>query len=102
MTVYNMCWFLSKISSTRRLEEKNRQDEQTLLKREEEPKWEGGEVRRRKAAHKRIDSVVSDDGVVLPAQVILALAEEKGDGRRSRFREELNEGAAEESTFGEL
>ena len=68
-----MCWFLSKISSTRRLEEKNRQDEQTLLKREEEPKWEGGEVRRRKAAHRRIDSVVSDDGVVLPAQVILAL-----------------------------
>ena len=73
MTVYNMCWFLSKISSTRRLEEKNRQDEQTLLKREEEPKWEGGEVRRRKATHRRIDSVVSDDGVVLPAQVILAL-----------------------------
>ena len=68
-----MCWFLSKISSTRRLEEKNRQDEQTLLKREEEPKWEGGEVRRRKATHRRIDSVVSDDGVVLPAQVILAL-----------------------------
>ena len=43
------------------------------MKREEEPKWEGGEVRRRKAAHRRIDSVVSDDGVVLPAQVILAL-----------------------------